>query len=84
VSNDKYAQGGYIPQPPEGMVPIQLTRGCVLMSLASYRALGLDMREKLFPDSDVEVMLSAAEVCEMGLQGLEQLQREIDEGNQGL
>jgi hypothetical protein len=78
LDNDKYAQGGYIPQPPEGMVPVQLTRGCVLMSLASYRALTPGMREKLFADSDVELVFTLDEVREAGHAVLEQLQQEIE------
>lgn len=74
-----YAQGGYIPAPPPGMQAFQLSRGCVLMSLASYRALGPDMIEKLFADQDVDLVMTADEVRELGAEGVEKLQKELGE-----
>lgn len=68
-----YAEGGYIgPQPP-GMQRYQLSAGCVLMSHASYKALGKDMIEKLFPGQQVELVISADEVRELGTKFLDEL-----------
>lgn len=77
----RYAQGGYIPTPPEGRdtVPIMLSRGHTLMTYASYKALGPDMIKKLFPDSDVELILTADEARELGSAALAKLQKELDE-----
>lgn len=75
----QYASGGYVGPPPVGgdSVPIMLTRGCVYMSYASYKALGPGAAKALFRNSDIEVVLSADEARELGTKALEALQREL-------
>lgn len=79
VSKHEYAQGGYIPSSSGQGVPFIIEPGHTLMSLASYRALKPDMREKLFGTGMVELVLTADEVRELGREGLAKLQKELDE-----
>lgn len=74
----QYAEGGLIGPPPGGdSVPIMLSRGCVYMSYASYKALGPGAAKTLFPNSDIEVVFTADEVRELGTKALEALQQEV-------
>lgn len=76
----KYHKGGYVEYNEGGLLPpgiSPLFRGCVVMSLASYQALTPGARKELFPNTDVEVVLTAAEVRKLGPQALEQLKREL-------
>lgn len=67
----QYAQGGYI---PGGAVAIPLSRGLVLLTRQQLAALGgYEAAHRLYPDSDIEVIITAAEVREMGKDLLDRL-----------
>jgi len=81
----QYGKGGIIA--PGTMVventtgePIMMSRGHTLMSLASYRALGgAKGVEKVFPNSDVELVYTAADVKEFGKASLERILQRINQ-----
>lgn len=55
--------GGWI---SPGLTPIRLAPGHTLISYRSYKALTPAMREEMFKDCDVELLLSPDDVRELG------------------